>query len=91
MIFPGELTYGLTCKEAEEKDRKRNQPFNQVKRLMNEHPEKKVVMFFPADRYYNHNFQHPTAPYPPALSVKKSIPDDPEDKHANGQVLVRFQ
>ena len=88
VIFPGELTYGLTCKEAEEKDRKRNLPYSHVQMLMNENPGKKIVMFFPADRYYHH---HESIVYPPAISVKKSIPDDPEDKHANGQVLVRFQ
>lgn len=88
VIFPGELTYGLSCKEAEEKDKKRNLPYSHVQRLMNENPGKKVVMFFPADRYYDH---HPSISYPPAISVKKSIPGDPEDKHANGQVLVRFQ
>ena len=88
VIFPGELTYGLSCKEAEEKDRKRNLPYNQVQRLMNENPGKKVVMFFPADRYFEH---HESIVYPPAISVKKSIPDDPENKHADGQVLVRFQ
>ena len=88
MIFPGELTYGLTCKEAEEKDRKRNLPYNQVQRLMNENPGKKVVLFFPADRYFH---LLPSIQFPPALSVKKSIPDDPENKEASGQVLVRFQ
>ncbi len=88
VIFPGELTYGLSCKEAEEKDRKRNLPFNQVQRLMNENPGKKVMMFFPADRYFEH---HKSIVYPPAISVKKSIPDDPENKEADGQVLVRFQ
>ena len=91
VIFPGELTYGLTCKEAEEKDRIRNQPFNQVQKLMNAHPGQKVVMIFPADRYFNHDIQHPASPFPPALSVKKSIPDDPENKEADGQVFVRFQ
>ena len=91
VIFPGELTYGLTCKEAEEKDRIRNQPFNQVKKLMDAHPGQKVVMIFPADRYFNHDVQHPSHPFPPAISVKKSIPDDPENKEADGQVFVRFQ
>ena len=88
VIFPGELTYGLSCKEAEEKDKKRNLPYNKVQRLMNENPGKKVVMFFPADRYFEH---HESIVYPPAISVKKSIPDDPENKEADGQVLVRFQ
>jgi len=90
VIFPGELTYGLTCKEAEEKDRKRNQPFNKVQKLMDENAGKKVVMIFPADRYFTHGTRHNT-PFPPPLSVKKSIPSDPEDKHANGHVLIRFQ
>jgi len=88
VIFPGELTYGLTCKEAEEKDRKRNQPVNQIRMLMEKNPGKKIEMIFPADRYFHH---HTSIIFPPALSVRKSIPDDPEDKHANGQVLVRFQ
>ena len=55
---------------------------------MDENEGKKVVMFFPADRYFEH---HKSIVYPPAISVKKSIPDDPENKHADGQVLVRFQ
>jgi len=88
VIFPGELTYGLTCKEAEEKDRIRNQPYTGIQKLLDAHPGKKVVMFFPADRYYRHNAENK---FPPAIFVKKSIPADPEDKHANGQVLVRFQ
>ena len=88
VIFPGELTYGLTCKEADAKDRKHNLPYHAVKKLMAENEGKKVVMFFPADRYYEH---HESIVYPPAVSVKKSIPDDPENKHADGQVLVRFQ
>ncbi len=91
VIFPGELTYGLTCKEAEEKDRIRNQAFNLVQELLDANPGKKVVMIFPADRYFNHDIQHPDLPFPPAISVKKSIPDDPEDKNADGQVMVRFQ
>lgn len=90
VIFPGELTYGLTCKEAEEKDKKRNQSFTKVQQLLDANPGKKVVMFFPADRYFDHNNRH-KIPYPPALSVKKSIPSDPESKKANGQVFVRFQ
>ena len=88
VIFPGELTYGLTCKEAEEKDRIRNQAYTKVDKLLEANPGKKVVMFFPADRYYQHNANKA---FPPALSVRKSIPSDPEDKHADGQVLVRFQ
>jgi 4-amino-4-deoxy-L-arabinose transferase len=88
VVFPGELTYGLTCGEAEEKDRKRNQPYTQIQKLLNANPGKKVVMIFPADRYYRHAAENK---FPPALFVKKSIPSDPEDKHANGQVLVRFQ
>lgn len=88
VIFPGELTYGLSCKEADKDDRKHNLPYHGVKKLMDENPGKKVVMFFPADRYFEH---HHSIVYPPALSVRKSIPDDPEDKHADGQVLVRFQ
>jgi len=91
VIFPGELTYGLTCKEAEEKDRIRNQNVREVQKLLDRNPGKKVVMFFPADRFYSHDARFADYPYPPALSVKKSIPDDPEDKEADGQVMVRFQ
>ncbi len=91
VIFPGELTYGLTCKEAEEKDRIRNQNVREVQKLLDRNPGKKVVMFFPADRFYSHDARFADYPYPPALSVKKSIPDDPEDKEADGQVFVRFQ
>ncbi len=90
VIFPGELTYGLTCKEAEEKDRIRNQNVREVQKLMDRNPGRKVVMFFPADRYFTHSTRFST-PYPPALSVKKSIPDDPEDEDADGQVMVRFR
>ena len=90
VIFPGELTYGLTCKEAEEKDKKRNQPVLQIQKLMDANPGRKIVMFFPADRYFDHYNKH-KVPLPPALSVKKSIPSDPENKKANGQVFVRFQ
>jgi 4-amino-4-deoxy-L-arabinose transferase len=88
VIFPGELTYGLTCKEAEEKDRIRNQGYQKVGKLMAANPGKKIVMIFPADRYFQHNANNA---FPPAISVRKSIPSDPEDKHADGQVLVRFQ
>ena len=90
VIFPGELTYGLTCKEAEEKDRIRNQAVTRVQELLDRNPGRRVVMFFPADRYFSHKSRFST-PFPPALSVKKSIPDDPEDKEADGQVMVRFQ
>lgn len=90
VIFPGELTYGLTCKEAEEKDRIRNQGVTRVQELLDKNPDKKVVMIFPADRYFSHSARFST-PYPPAISVKKSIPDDPEDKEADGQVMVRFR
>ena len=90
VLFPGELTYGLTCKEAEEKDRIRNQSVGRVQELLARNPGRRVVMFFPADRYFSHSTRFST-PYPPALSVKKSIPDDPEDKEADGQVMVRFQ
>ena len=88
VIFPGELTYGLTCKEAEEKDRIRNQGYTKVDKLLEANPGRKVVMFFPADRYFQHNENNA---FPPALSVRKSIPSDPEDRRADGQVLVRFQ
>ena len=91
VIFPGELTYGLTCKEAEEKDRIRNQNIREIQKLLDSNPGKKVVMFFPADRFYSHSARFADYPYPSALSVKKSIPDDPEDKEADGQVFVRFQ
>ena len=57
-------------------------------KLMADNPGKKIVMFFPADRYYKH---HESIVYPPAISVRKSIPNDPENKEADGQVLVRFQ
>lgn len=90
VIFPGELTYGLTCKEAEEKDKKRNQAVGKIPELLAENPGKKVVMFFPANRYYDHYNRHGFH-LPPALFVKKSIPSDPESKKASGQVLVRFQ
>ncbi|MBQ7732387.1 MAG: phospholipid carrier-dependent glycosyltransferase [Lentisphaeria bacterium] len=90
VIFPGELTYGLTCKEAEEKDKIRNQGVTRVQELLDRNPDRKVVMIFPADRYYSHSTRF-SVPFPPALAIKKSIPDDPEDKKANGQVLVRFR
>ena len=90
VIFPGELTYGLTCKEAEEKDTIRNQSVRKIPELLAANPGKKVVMIFPADRYYDH-YNRQGFHLPPALSVRKSIPSDPESKQANGQVLVRFQ
>ena len=90
VIFPGELTYGLTCKEAEEKDRIRNQSVREIPKLLNDNPGKKVVMFFPANRYYDHYNRHKFH-LPPAISIRKSIPSDPEDKHADGQVMVQFQ
>ncbi|MBR2962587.1 MAG: hypothetical protein IKC53_00080, partial [Lentisphaeria bacterium] len=68
----------------------RNQAVTKVQELVDRNPGKKVVMFFPADRYFSHKDRFST-PYPPAISVKKSIPDDPEDEEADGQVMVRFQ
>ena len=72
VIFSGELTYGLTCKEAEEKDRRRDLSIGGIKKLLNNNPGKKVVMFFPANRYYNHYNVHGFH-LPPALYIKKSI------------------
>ena len=84
IIAPGELTYGLSYPE----DKHRDLAVHLLKQFFAEHPGQKVVMFFSADRYYRLCQENK---FPPALSVKKSIPDDPEDKHANGKVMVRFQ
>ena len=88
LFSPGELVYGLTCKEAEDEVKVRNLMNKKVQSLLDANPGKKVVMIFPADRYFRFAAEKK---YPPALFVKKSIASDPEDKHANGQVLVRFQ
>ena len=88
VIFPGELTYCLTCKDAEEKDRIRNQPYTKVQQLLDANEGRPVVMFFPADRYFRHSSENK---FPKPISVRKSIPNDPENKEADGQVLVRFQ
>ena len=81
IIAPGELTYGLNYPE----DSPRDLGISHLMQFIEENPGKKVVMFYSADRYYRDDR------FPPALSVKKSIPDDPEDKHAEGKVMVRFQ
>lgn len=88
VLSPGEIEYGLTCKEAEEKDKKRNLGYGRVKKFVSANPDKKIVMFLPANRYYDHVTKNL---YPPPVSLKKSIPDDPEDRNADGVVMARFR
>jgi len=84
LLSPGELTYGVSYPE----DKHRNVQYHLIGKFLEENPGRKVVMFYPADRYYRLSQENK---FPPALSVKKSIESDPEDKHAAGQVMVRFQ
>ena len=83
---PGELDYGLTYPEAGD----REVANCNVKRFLANYPDKnrKIVMFFPANRYYDHKAKNLL---PPAIFEKKSIPSDPETRKADGIVFARFQ
>jgi len=84
MNVPGELEYGLTYPEAAD----REVVDCNVRAFVAKHPDKKIVMFFPANRYYPHKAKNLL---PPAIFEKKSIPSDPESREADGLVFARFQ
>jgi 4-amino-4-deoxy-L-arabinose transferase len=86
MNVPGELDYGLTYPDAEGREVKHCN----VKQFVENYPDKnkRIVMFFPANRYYDHKEKKLL---PPAILEKKSIPSDPETKKADGMVFARFQ
>lgn len=86
MNVPGELDYGLTYPDAEDREVKNCN----VKKFVENYPDKnkRIVMFFPANRYYDHKAKNLL---PPAILEKKSIPSDPETKKAEGLVFARFQ
>ena len=81
---PGELKYGLTYEE----DKDRAVLHSNVKNFVAAHPGKRIVMFFPANRYYEHKEKKLL---PPPIFEKKSIPTDPESREADGVVFARFQ
>lgn len=81
---PGELKYGLSYEE----DKDREVLNSNVKRFVAAHPDKRIVMFFPANRYYDHKAKKLL---PPPILEKKSIPSDPESRDADGVVFARFQ
>ena len=84
---PGELDYGLTYPDAGEN---REVIYSDVRKFIADYPDKnrRIVMFFPANRYYDHREKDLL---PPAMLEKKSIPSDPETRKANGMVFARFQ
>lgn len=86
MNVAGELDYGLTYPEAEGREVKNSN----VRKFIENYPDKnkRIVMFFPANRYYDHKAKNLL---PPAILEKKSIPSDPETRKANGMVFARFQ
>ena len=83
---PGELEYGL--KDIYPEAEGREVIKSNVRNFVKLHPGRKIVMFFPANRYYYHKSVNIL---PEPIFVKKSIPDDPETKDADGMVFVRFQ
>ena len=86
MNVPGELDYGLTFPEAADREVKDCN----VRKFVADYPDKskKIVMFFPANRYYDHKSKNLL---PPPIFEKKSIPSDPESREADGLVFARFQ
>lgn len=86
MNVPGELDYGLTYPEAADREVKGCN----VRKFVADYPDKnkKIVMFFPANRYYDHKSKNLL---PPPIFEKKSIPSDPESREADGLVFARFQ
>ena len=86
MNVSGELDYGLTYPDAAG----REVPGCDVRKFVADYPDKnrRIVMFFPANRYYDHKAKNLL---PPAILEKKSIPSDPETKKADGMVFARFQ
>ena len=84
ILSPGELTYGMKYPEDEPRDLK----YSAIQKLLEDNPGRKVVMFFPADHYYRLQAR---SIFPTPVSIRKSLESDPEDKDAEGQVMVRFQ
>ena len=84
---PGELEYGLTYEDAGDY---REVKGSNLKKYVANYPDKtrRIVMFFPANRYYDHKAKKIL---PEPIFERKSIPTDPETKKANGMVFARFQ
>ena len=80
----GELEYGLSYPEEADREVKGSN----VKKFIAKYPDRKIVMFFPANRYYDHKAKNLL---PPAIFERKSIPSDPETRKADGLVFARFQ
>ena len=87
MNVPGELEYGLTYEDAGEFREVKN---SNLKKYVANYPDKtrRIVMFFPANRYYDHKAKNVL---PEPIFERKSIPSDPETKKADGMVFARFQ
>ncbi len=87
MNVAGELEYGLTYEDAGDY---REVKGSNLKRYFKDYPDKtkRIVMFFPANRYYDHKAKNLL---PEPIFERKSIPSDPETKKANGMVFARFQ
>ena len=83
---PGELTYGVNCPDAGTREVKGSN----VRRFLDNYPDKerRVVMFLPANRYYDHKSKNLL---PPPIFERKSIPSDPETRKADGIVFARFR
>jgi len=83
---PGELTYGVNCPDAGTREVKGSN----VRRFLDNYPDKeqRVVMFLPANRYYDHKSKNLL---PPPIFERKSIPSDPETRKADGMVFARFR
>ena len=86
MNVPGELEYGLSCEDAGDREVKHSY----VKKFVDNYPDKnrRIVMFFPANRYYDHKAKNIL---PEPIFERKSIQSDPETKKAEGMVFARFQ
>lgn len=87
MNVAGELEYGLTYEDAGDY---REVKGNNLKKYVANYPDKtrRIVMFFPANRYYDHKAKNLL---PEPILERKSIPTDPETKKADGMVFARFQ
>ena len=87
MNVPGELEYGLGYEDAGDY---REVKGSQLKKFVEKYPDKtrRIVMFFPANRYYDHKAKNLL---PEPIFERKSIPSDPETKKAEGMVFARFQ
>ena len=85
MNVPGELEFGLGPEPG-----LREVKWSNLKKYVENYPDKtkRIVMFFPANRYYDHKAKNLL---PEPIFERKSIPSDPETKKANGMVFARFQ